>query len=153
MDGCVDEIARLIERKRLTEEEKIEDTAKKWIFDLCLVISYALTKKVSSSIGHENLSETFKEILERKSINSIHMIDMSIKLDFFRTFPYTEIASLDQKLTKNILPHTLLKVMVIDYLYMFPTTYKDKQRICNLLGIPMRNQRAIDIKSTQKKRK
>ena len=109
-------------------------------------------KKISGSIGSENLSPTFEAIREKNGETSVQLVDMSIKLDFFRDFPYADIKKLKSKLSGNILPDILLKRMTINYLYMFPTTYKEKQKICSTLGISMGTQRAIDISSTQKKR-
>jgi hypothetical protein len=58
-----------------------------------------------------------------------------------------------ENLKNNLLPLSLMKKMVLHYLYMFPTDYKERQKICNLLGIAMSSQRAIELRSTQKKTK
>jgi len=152
-DYIVNEIKLFIKEKNLVKEEKIEEVSKKLLFHFCYMISYALVKKVSNSIGSDKLTRTFKEILRNNDIVSVNLIDISIKLDFIKGFPYNEIAKLRNRLQGNILPNTLLKRLVINYLYMFKTNYMDKQRICNVLDIPMEVQRKIDRTSTQKKEK
>ena len=64
----------------------------------------------------------------------------------------SDMKVLTKRITGNLLPYSLLRQMVLDYLYMFPTTEKDKQRICSMLGIPVATQRLIGMRSTQQKR-
>jgi len=152
-ESMVKEITLLIEKQKIVEKAKIEDVARLFLFELCFIVSYSLIKKISGSIGSEKLSETFKKLLKKHDSTSVQMIDMSIKLDFFKGIPYHDIKKLKRRISGNSLPFTLLKQMVIDYLYMFPTTYKDKQKICDILGITVKAQRAVDLISTKKKKK
>lgn len=152
-DYIINGVKSFIADQNLVEQDRIEESAKEFLFKVCCMISYVFIKKVSEAVGSEKLSETFNEILEKNDITSAHMIDISIKLDFFRAFPHEDISKLSRKLSGNLLPGFLLKQFVITYLYMFPTTYQDKQRICNMLGIPMDSQRIIDTTSAQKKNK
>ena len=108
-------------------------------------------KKTASSLGSDKLAETFDEILDKHNYTAAQLIDISIKLDFYKAFPSNDIKKLKEKISNDFLPLTVLKRMVINHLYMFPVDYKDKQKICNMLEIPMKTQRAIDIVSTQKK--
>ena len=78
------------------------------------------------------------------------MIDISIKLNYFKDFPFKEIKELMEESFNNYMPITVLKMMVINYLYMFPTSISEKQKICALLGISVQFQQIIDNKSTQK---
>ena len=151
-DHIVNEIKSYIEKKKLVDKNKIEDASKSLLFGLFNIISYSFIRKISGCIGSENLSETFKEVLNKNNIISVRLVDMSIKLDFFKAFPYGDISKLQKTLAENPLPLTILKRLVINHLYMFPTLYKDKQRICNTLKISMAFQRTIDATSTQKKR-
>jgi predicted MPP superfamily phosphohydrolase/GTPase SAR1 family protein len=151
-DHIVNEIKSYIEKKKLVDKNKIEDASKSLLFGLFNIISYSFIRKISGCIGSENLSETFKEVLNKNDIISVRLVDMSIKLDFFKAFPYGDISKLQKTLAENPLPLTILKRLVINHLYMFPTSYKDKQRICNALKISMAFQRTIDVTSTQKKR-
>ncbi|MDD5530987.1 MAG: metallophosphoesterase [bacterium] len=174
MNYIIDDIKNFLEKKKIlkageiTDRDKAENISKKIVFSFCAMMSYAVIKKISDSIGSEKLSGTFSEILERNNSNSFYLVDMSIKLDFFKGFPYTDISKLKDKISvkynkdniagkdktipSNILVYSLLRKMVIDYIYMFPTSLSDKQRICNLLDITMGTQRIIDKTSEQKKR-
>ncbi len=150
-DFFIHEVQKVLEKKSSQDKEQSEKIAKRMVFHISSIISYIFIKKISSSVGTENLKETFKQILENNQNNSTKLIDMSIKLDYYRVFPYTEIAQLEEDTKSNILPNILLKYMAIEYLYMFPTNYKTKQRICETLGISMKAQRVIDRLSSEKK--
>ena len=145
------QLESVIVKKKLTDELRIEEAARKLLFGTCALISTGFVEQISESVGTEHLSETFKKILDKHSINSVHLVDISIKLDFFRSFPFKEVETLKKKLENNMLALTILKEIVIKYLYMFPTDVRDKQKICDILEIPMRDQLLIDMTSTQKK--
>ena len=151
IESVVDDITTIINKEKIDEREKIEKLSRKFVFMLCWFVTYSFIKKISESVGSEKLKETFKKILGRNDTISVNLIDISIKLDFYKTFPYSDIKKLKIKLSGNNLSYTILKAFVIDYLYMFPTSHEVKQRICNTLGISIERQRAIDLKSTQKK--
>lgn len=133
------------------EKSEIEEQSKKIFFQIATLISYSFIKKISSSVGYSKLEETFKSIMKANSFNSVKLIDISIKLDHYSGLPFSDLSSLNKDFAGNPLANTILKKMVINYLYMFPTTVKDKQRICDMLNIPMRAQRRIDATSTRKK--
>lgn len=151
IESVVKEITSSIESDKPLDDDKIEIISKKIVFSLCFFISTGFIKKVSASIGHEKLSETFNEILENNPTNSFNLIDMSIKLDFYNNFPFAELKELTKLFEQNGLQYVILQRLVINYLYMFPTNEKDKQKICSLLGISMVNQRVIDVKSQERK--
>lgn len=150
-DYMVTRIESFVERKKLVDESRIKDSARRFLFGLCTLVSCAFVKQVSDSVGSEHLSETFAQILEKHDTNSVRLVDISIKLDFYRTFPFDELKALQKRLEHNWLPLTMLKEMVIGYLYMFPTDERTKQRICAVLDIPVQTQRMIDAGSTQKR--
>jgi len=150
-DYLVKRIESMIVRGKLTNGLRIEEAARKLLFVMCTLVSTGFVQKISDSVGTEHLSETFKEILDKHNINSVHLVDISIKLNFYRAFPFGEVQTLKKKLENNMLALTMLREMVIDYLYMFPTNFRDKQRICSILEIPMQEQLLIDMTSTQKK--
>jgi hypothetical protein len=148
----VNNIRTIIEKKKLINELRIEEVARKFLFSLSVMVSTGFVTQIADSVGSEHLSKTFKEILKRHDITSVHLVDVSIKLDFYHVFPLDEVKELKKKLENNLLALTILKEMVIDYLYMFPTSVKVKQRICAILEIPMQEQRLIDATSSQKKK-
>ncbi len=144
-------IGHMIGRGHLSEKDIDDSEYRVMVFSIFAALSYGFIKVISSSVGSERLSPTFKEILDTHNLTSVSLIDASIKLDFYKNFPYEDLRKVKEKVEGNILPHALLREMVREYLYMFPTSYKDRQRICELVGITMMEQRMIEQASTQKK--
>lgn len=151
-DYIVRLIGTQIEERKLVDETRIEEVARGLLFTLCAMLCYGFIKKISYSAGSEYLSETFKQLKEKNNITSFHLVDAAIKLDFYTVFPYSDIKELRKRIAENLLPYSLLRQMVLHYLYMFPTSVRDKQKISSLVDISMDIQRLIDMKSTQKKR-
>ncbi|MEB8933114.1 hypothetical protein P4H03_30405, partial [Bacillus cereus] len=79
------------------------------------------------------------------------LIDISIKLDYFTSFPFNDIRNFKNRINGNVFATILLRYMARDYLYMFNVNYDDKQRICNMLGLSLEEQRLIDAKMAKNK--
>lgn len=139
-------------KKQLNDELEVQKISRRVLFIFVCMMAYSFVKRISMSIGSENLSTTFKQILEKNNSISNRLIDISIKLDFFSIFPFDDIKKLVKNIPKNGLQYAILQQFVLDYLYMFPTNYREKQQICQLVGISMETQRLIDQKSAERKR-
>ncbi|MBZ0155440.1 MAG: metallophosphoesterase [Alphaproteobacteria bacterium] len=149
---AIKDIKAIIEEREITDRDKIEEVSRHLLFQLCEIIAYSFTAKLAQSLGSEKLSETFREIIEKHNFPSVQLINIAIKLDFYKTFPYSELKKLRSVLESNYLPYTILKHLVINYLYMFPMRYDEKQKICSIMEIPMEATRLIDLTSTQRKK-
>lgn len=135
----------------LNEPEKIKKNAKKTVFMFYLLICYSFIKKTAEAVGFEKLLPTFEKILAGNNTTAVSLIDISIKLDFFKGLPISEIKKLKERYKDNVLAETILQYLVLNYIYMFPTTEQDKHRISNMFGIPIDAQIAIDHTSAEKK--
>jgi len=85
------------------------------------------------------------------NFESVNLIDTSIKLDHNKIFPWHELEKVKKDTDKNYLANTVLRNLVINYLYVFNTSLKDKQKLCAMLGIKMEQQRMIDATSQVKR--
>lgn len=155
----IDFLKRIISKKFIKDNElenvdpdKLKEAASQFLFGLCYLISFGTIKKIANSVGYEKLTTTFDKIDKEYQINSIRLINISINLDF-HGFDFKNIKEEKQKIEKNHLAYTILQNLVMDYLYMFDTTFKEKQQICDLLGIKIKEQHNIDKESKIKKKK
>lgn len=151
-DFLVNQINGLISEKHITDKDKIEQASKRILFNICNQISYSFIKKVTDSVGTENLENAYKAVLDKHNLNSIKLIDFSIKLDHFKGFPNEEMRKLRNDFSKSPTALQIMKRMVINHLYLFPTSTEQKQRILAFLDIPMNVQRRIDFTSKQKRK-
>jgi hypothetical protein len=151
IEMIVEDITKLIFEKEIEDKIEKEDLSRKFLFGFCSLLAFSFIKRISESIGTSNLSETFREIQSKYSYNSVRLIDISIKLDHFHKIPIDDIKELKDIFSKNYLSSIILGRLVIDHLYMFPVDYRDKQKICDILGIPIDDQILIGETSLQKK--
>lgn len=79
------------------------------------------------------------------------LLDVAIKLDHFRPFPEKEIIVLNNRLSGNFFAASLLKQLVINYMYLYPCDYKVRQRICDKLGITVEKTRMLEDKTKKEK--
>ena len=113
-------------------------------------IAYSFIKKVSSSLGTEKLRETLKEVKENNECVSVSLIDLAVKIDFYRAFPFDDFKVVLAQIQNNFLPKTLLKMLALNHLYMFSTDYKESQKIFSLLDVSVQTQKSIMLNSTKK---
>ncbi len=153
----VEHISQLIKEKHFKDKHSlqkgIEEASKSFVFRLCFMTSFGITKRVSNAIGYDKLKNSFDKALEALPYNSVKLIDLAIKLGYSSIATHIElIENYKEEMEKNKLSMVVLQNLVIDYMYMFDTDYKTRSRICNKLGISVQEQLRIDQTSTVKKR-
>jgi GTPase SAR1 family protein len=144
-DRSVNTIMRHIKEKKVVNDEDVEDFSRRVLFNLCELISYGFLKKISTSLGSERLFETFLQVLGNNQYPSVKLIDLCIKLEFENNLPYALISKLIKEFENNFLSQSILKKMVMNYVYMFPTTAQERQRICSILGISGSEQKQLEL--------
>ena len=153
----VEHISLLIKEKHFKDNHSlkkgIEEASRVFIFRLCFMSSFGITKRISNAIGYDKLKNTFDKALEAQPYNSVKLIDLAIKLGYSNLATNIElIENYKDEMAKNKLSIVVLQNLVIDYMYMFDTDYKTRSQICNKLGISVQNQLSIDQTSTVKKK-
>jgi hypothetical protein len=135
--------------KNITRRE-LSDKVKALFFFLTESMSFAMLKRISHAVGSVELVPTYREVLSASPSNAYKLVDMSVKLDAL-SLPTNEVVALNKELKDNTLCSRLLCRLVVDHIYLFSTDYKTKQRICEALGIPIKELRGIDIVSEAQK--
>lgn len=153
----VEHISTLIKEKHFKDknslEKNIEETSRDFVFRLCYMASFAITKRVSNSVGYDKLKNTFDKVLDAEPFNSVKLIDLSIKLGYSSIDTHiSTIETYREEMDKNKLSIVLLQNLVIDYMYMFETEYRTKTKLCQKLGISMQDQLKIEKTSPIKKK-
>ncbi len=133
-------------------KEAIEEATHDFIFKMCFISSWGITKRVSNSIGYDKLKNSFQKALALQPSNAVKLIDLSIKLSY-AGIPMDEIQEYKKQMEKNKLSYVVLQNLVIDHLYLFDTKYKTKDQVCSILGINMKDQLRIDATSKTKRTK
>lgn len=95
----------------------------------------ASIKKLSATVGHQDLRRTYDALRQEAGDENIatRLIDLTIRLDHTGRIPVHDVEDLKPRLTKNIIGYTTLRLLVADFLSLFPCDYKIKQKIESLL--------------------
>ncbi len=133
---------------------RVENTVRKFIYYLVESVSLGMVKKVADSIANDKLVETYKELLKRNETTSFKLINLSIKFDCLNIFSPDEIIKLNNELCEkgNKFAQSILKRMVVYYMYLHKVDFKDKNHICQELGIGNRNMTTLQLKGESFKR-
>lgn len=151
IDGIVREIQEYISNKRNIGENKTEKISRELAFHIYSLIFYSIIKRISECIGSANLYEIHNDVLNRINTIAMKLVDTSIVLDSFGISPIDNLRERKKDTEGNLLSFVILRYLGLYYLYMFPVGFKDKQTICSLLNVSLKNQRMLKGKEIQKK--
>ena len=136
-------------------KELIEENANRFLFNLSFLTAYGIIKRVSGAIGSKNIGLTLDKIVEEHPVNSVKLIDMSIKLDYRFDFPWGNLEN-EKYIKPNMLSHLIKQNLIMHYLYLYESNSSKKMRIASKFGIELKRQIKIDktsrIKRKSKKR-
>lgn len=136
---------------RQTTRQELADLVRGLFFYLTEATMFGILKRISHAVGAVELVPTYREVLDANPVNSFKLVDMSVKLDTL-TLPSKNVVKLSDELKNNFLCSRLLRRLVVHHIYLFPTDYKTKQRICEALDIPIKEVRGIDVAYKEQKR-
>lgn len=152
-DQLVREVLDLVLEKETQVEtrEELEKLVKSLIFFFCETVAKDLIKKIAHAVGTKDLADTYRRVLEDHPTNAYALIDLAVKLDSVG-FPTGEVYELNHRFHGKIFCHRVLCRLVLDHFYLFATSDRTKQQVCNKLGIKIEDLRGIDAQSASQKR-
>ena len=113
------EIGQLLRRLRLTTQK--------------LVALYCL-KKISGSVGVADMERAYKTVMaEVPATSAMKLVDVTIRMDHFGSFPVQRILQLDRQFADKRFPRDVLHWVVATYLAMFRVDRTTRQRLASML--------------------
>ena len=153
-DDIAEHIMKLIQKdsERCKVIQDVKTISKNFIFRICYMSTFGIIKRIANAVGFSMLENTFEKVLNKYNYNSYRLTDFSVKLVTSNIEKHLDyIPQLKDDMKKNNLCMAVLQSLVVEYLYLFETTYRTKNKICNDVEISIEDQRIIDVTSTQKK--
>ena len=144
-DALVKEIDAVIQRKGKKEEEvdKQRTLARKVVAGIIQVVTFGFVYRASQSASAESLLEDVQGIVRKNGTPAFKLIEMGILLDSQKPIPRQKLKQLNKDIGKDLVASRLLKIMVLNRLYMFRTTEQDMQWLKDELDIDLGIQHAI----------
>ncbi|NDL64271.1 STAND family AAA ATPase [Acerihabitans arboris] len=130
---------RIIEKYQdkmdVTTSSDVRESAKRFLFELTLSISFFFITKISSSIGSIHLQQVISEVCDEIGSNSGKLIKLATLLEMGNAVSIDELRRFINGMERNHLSDRLLKSIVLNYLYMFERSDTETQQICSISGI------------------
>jgi predicted MPP superfamily phosphohydrolase len=118
----------------MSQEQRVI-IAKRIVFALTEMLCIGVIKRISNAVGAEKLLPTYEDVQATMSNLATEFVQVGIRMDHSYAFPEKRVLDLHRRLDNNVFGQTLLRVLVANHFYMFPRSYKLRQRICEKLGI------------------
>lgn len=113
-------------------------------------VLYAIVHKIAHSIGSKEAIEIYRDIESDKGTPAHSLIKLSIDIQFNKKLDIQEIVKLNRLFRNNAVCQRLMKQLIIQHIYMYPVSFKEKQQISEILGIELLKQRWMEADSKGK---
>jgi len=133
--------------KRIESEEDARATVNQRIFNLFEESVSSVFAEIAHAVGTRKLSYVLREVVELEPNISKRLVEVIAKLSRMGDFPEKEVIALARDLRKNPFSETLLRRAVWFRFYIFPESFRTRQRVCSQLSISATNPRFIDTRN------
>jgi hypothetical protein len=86
--------------------------------------------------------------MEENPTSEFAIVDLAIKLDHCRPSPEREVAKISKVSSRNWFGMLMLRMMILEYMHVFPCDFPTVQKLCHDVGIPIKQ--AILLESRKK---
>lgn len=116
-------------------DAEVQTAADKAVRGFAELVVFGAIKKISNSAGSEELRETYATVRHIAGEDHVptRMIDLAIRLDHFAQIPERDVEDLKEQLKRNPSVYMVLRMLVGEFLYLFPVEYRVRQRMIKLL--------------------
>lgn len=133
--ALIDNMKYVIAKKSVVEPHKINSICNRIFFNFATLVACAFIIKTSKSIASRNLEPIYNSIYAVDNQISTKLINIASQLNFPDGLNVKDISDFYSKIYGNKMAESMLKLIVMNHLYMFDIHFRTKQQICSLLGI------------------
>jgi hypothetical protein len=136
----------LLERHIDGSAAMLSEVATNAILDLAVLWAFAVVKTLSSAVGMEELSETYKDVLRmHEEILAVQVIDSSIKLDHFGAFPDAQLERLHKRTRKtNYIAFCAIRNLLLTHYQLYRSNHVLRAKFTTLYSIDMRVTKLVE---------
>lgn len=146
------DVESLFIRKRSNRtQEEIDAIVRNLVSKIVQGLSYVFLYKAAHSVNSERLHEEVEQCVRSNTTTAFLLIKLLTHLDSPKPIPRHLIEELIPLVENDFLTHNLLRIAVLQRLYMFKTTEKDMQWLSSMMGLSMSKQHAITYHSTRRR--
>lgn len=151
-NSLIGEIESLIQKKKPTNIEERGNIAKQAVFMFVASLTYLFIRRIGVCIGSVGLQPAIDRYVSNNSTVANQLIGIASLLETPKRIPFDKLKKLNQDFKTLALAQFLLRHLSYTRLHMYQTEVKERQQICQELGIEMNSQRAADYQTRNNKR-
>ena len=144
--------AALRKRGEIQDEQRRREFAKRIAATLLQALSFAFISKAGQSANSESLLEEVYEVVRKNGTLAFKLVELYVRLDSPKPLPRALLSDLYKESKDALMPSRLVRLMVLNRLYMFKTTEKDMQWLSAELKLDLEIQHSISYKETRQRR-
>lgn len=131
-----DIVAHVIRMRPEAAITRVVSDANAFLFALVERLAFTTVRHLSQSMGHRELHPIYEEVFQRLGWSTpVSLVDLAIKLDHWESLPAQEAVALWAAERENTVVATVIRHLVWQHLYLYPTDFKTRQFLCGRLGI------------------
>ncbi len=123
------------EKEKLLPSE-IKEKSNLMVYGFVVIFTYGFISKIVNSIGDINLDSTYKKVYEELDCESVELINLFIRLEFYnKGFPFEKVKEIYNKYDKYDVRNFILRSFVQRYLYLYSEDLIERQKICEIFNV------------------
>ncbi len=128
----------ITERKKNLNEIELEKIARIIFWNLNFFFVYAIINKIAHSLGSDKLIEIIENVHNRINTPASFLVREKILMWYLKNLKLDEIVKNIRQKNFSDIARRVIELMIADFCYLHPVSYRDRQRIQNKLGIFIR---------------
>jgi hypothetical protein len=115
------------------------------------IVTFGFLIRASQSVNSESLLEDVQQAVRKNGSPAFRILEMGILLDSPKAIPRQKLKLLVQDVDKDLIASRVIRIMVLNRLYMFKTSERDMQWLSQELKIDLGVQHAITYQEKQRR--
>lgn len=132
--------------------EKRKAFARKVIASLLQSMSFLFILKAGQSVNSDSLQEDINDVVRKSNSMAFRLIELYVHLDSPKSLPRRMLVDLHKETENHIMAGRLLRMLVLNRLYMFKTSERDMQWLSSELNFDLESQHAISYREIRQRR-
>lgn len=151
-DTLVAEIeAALLRKGKIESSEDQKTLARRVAAGLIQIVTFGFLMRAAQSANSVSLQEDVRALVQKVNTPAFKLIELGILLDSPKAIPKNPLRQLFNEVKSDLVAGRIIRLMVLNRLYMFKTSEQDMQWISQELGIDLGTQHAITYQEKQRR--
>lgn len=139
VDFVSERLGKIIEKRETRlSSEKLEKISRTIFWNLNFFVVFSIINKIVRSLGSDKLTEIINKVCDKMNAPVSFTVKHGILMWYNKNLRVDEIVRRIEEKDFSKIAERVVKLMVVNHCSLHPTSYKDRQRIENNLGIPKR---------------